>query len=286
VHEPFLRYARYRWLKVSLAVVAGAIIAYLTTPPIERSGGSPIGYGLGVAAAALMLLLTWFGIRKRSYGPPSNGWGARWRSRWAGAPLRGWLSAHVYLGATLLVLVPLHAAFRFGWNVHTLAAVLTAATVLSGVIGVFMYVSIPQQMTQNRPGEKLVALFEQVGALDTECKVLASGLPTAVAEAVAYSVQATRIGGGALRQLAGADPSRPTQRALRVVEQAQYATPDSEALRKLRASLTLKESLLRRITIDTRLKAFLDTWLVVHVPLAIAAVAAVAAHVVAVLYYR
>jgi hypothetical protein len=203
--------------------------------------------------------------------------------------LRGWLSAHVYLGVTLLVLVPLHAAFRFGWNVHTLAAVLTAATVLSGVIGVFMYVSIPEQMTRNRPGEKLAALFEQVGALDTECKVLASGLPTAVAEAVASSVKATRIGGGALRQLAGADPSRPTQRALRVVRQAQHgqrATPDSDALQKLRESLTLKDSLLRRITIDTRLKAFLDTWLVVHVPLAMAAVAAVAAHVVAVLYYR
>jgi hypothetical protein len=275
VYEPFIRYRNHRWPKVSVLVVALAIAAYVVTPGEERGGGTPVGYALGAASAALMLWLIWFGVRKRSY-----------RAR--GAPLRGWLSAHVYLGLTLIALVPLHAAFRFGWNVHSLAAGLTALTIVSGIVGVAMYLSIPEQMTQNRPGEKLAALFEQVGALDVECKGLAAGLATGVAAAVNRSVQRTRIGGGTLRQLAGTDPTAPTRRALRVVERAQEQAVDADrdTLQKLRASLAFKQTVLRRIAVDVRLKALLDAWLVVHVPLALAALAAVAVHVFAVLYYR
>jgi hypothetical protein len=277
VHEPFLRYARYRWLKVSLVVVALALVAYFATPLAERSGSSPAGYALGGTAGGLMLWLTWFGKRKRSY-----------QAR--GAPLRGWLSAHVYLGATLLVLVPLHAAGSFGWNVHSLAALLCLLTILTGLVGVALYVSLPAQMTQNRPGETLIALFEQVGTLDTECKTVAARLPTTVAAAVNDSVVATRIGGGSLRQLAGGDPTRPTRRALAVVQKAQAtAAADRatrESLQKLRAGLTLKQAVLGRIAVDVRLKALLDAWLVVHVPLALAALAALAVHLFAVFYYR
>jgi hypothetical protein len=277
VHQSFIRYEQHRWLKVSAVVLAVAVGAYLWTPGAERSGDTAVGYALGGAAAGLMVWLTWFGVRKRSY-----------RAR--GAPLRGWLSAHVYLGLTLVLLVPLHAAFNFGWNVHSLAALLTALTIVSGLVGVVVYVSIPAQMTQNRPGEKLVALFEQVGALDTECTALAGGLATEIADAVNYSVHATRVGGGILRQVAGADPCRPTRRALHVVQRAQDARSldraTGETLQKLRANLTLKQLVLRRISTDLRLKALLDAWLVLHVPLAIAALAAVAAHVVAVFYYR
>jgi len=276
VHEPFLRYRHYRWLKLSVLIVLIAIGAYFATPVTDRGGGTRVGYALGGVSAGLMLWLAWFGIRKRSYH-------AR------GSPPRGWLSAHVYLGTALLILVPLHAAFRFGWNVHGFAAALTGLTIFSGLIGVIVYASIPEQMTQNRPGEKLVALFEQVGMLDGACKELAAGLSTPIAQAVNDSIEATRIGGGTLRQLAGRDPSGPTRRALVVVRGAQDETIDrvsGDSLQKLRANLTRKQTLLGRISRDLRLKALLDVWLVVHVPLGLAAAALVAVHVVAVLYYR
>jgi len=35
--------------------------------------------------------------------------------------LQGWTSSHVYIGTSLLVIVTLHTAFEFGWNVHTAA---------------------------------------------------------------------------------------------------------------------------------------------------------------------
>jgi hypothetical protein len=276
VYEPFLRYRGYRWLKISVLLIVVASASYLATPAAQRNGGSPVGYALGMTSAALMLWLAWFGIRKRSYAA-------------AGAPLRGWLSAHVYLGGALIVLVPLHSAFRLGWNVHGLAAMMTVLTILSGLIGVVLYVSVPARMTQNRPGQKLMALFEQVGALDGACKTLAAGLPTAIAQAIDASIESTRVGGGVLRQLAGADPSGPTVRALVVVQRAQDAGRSggvTETLQKLRANLTRKQIVLRRISRDLRLKALLDVWLVLHVPLGLSALALVAIHVVAVFYYR
>ena len=56
-------------------------------------------------------------------------------------------------------------------------------------------------------------------------------------------------------------------------------------LARLLERLAIKQSLLGRVRRDVRLKALLDTWLVIHVPLALATVAAVAVHVFVVFYY-
>lgn len=275
MHDSFLRYRNGRWLNLSAALAVACVIAYaVDDPPGGRGGGTWLGYALGGLAAALMLWLTWFGVRKRRYQP-------------GGAPLRGWLSAHVYLGLTLLVIVPLHCAFRFGWNVHTLAFVLMAAVIVTGMIGVAIYAVVPERMTRNRPGERLVTLFEQVGALDAECKVAGRGMPTAVAAVVADAIDSTRLGGGLLRQLRGTDPSGPTTRAIAVVQNA--ITGDagpSPDLQHVLENLAARRTLLERIRRDIQLKAWLDVWLIVHVPLALASLAAVAVHVFVVWYYR
>lgn len=278
MHESFLRYRRFRWLKVSVVALAVSLAAYLHDPAGERRGGTPVGYTLGVASAALIVWLTWFGMRRRSYSA-------------AGADLCGWLSAHVYLGALLLVLVPLHAAFQFDLNVHTFAYVLLAAASVSGLAGVVLYVTIPERMTRNRSGQKLGALLEQIGAVDAECKQLAATLPTAVARAVATSIEDTRIGGGVIRQLSGRAPRCPTTKALAVVRaHAERVAGDEVKLRerlgRLLERLAVKRAALDRVRRDVRLKALLDVWLLVHVPLALATVAAVTAHVFAVFYYR
>lgn len=274
-HESYLRYHSFRYLKVGLLLVVASIAAYVVAnPPALRRGDTVVGYSLGVLSGLLMLWLLWFGVRKRRYAS-------------AGAPLRGWLSAHVYLGATLLILVPLHAAFIFGANLHTFAYVLLVLVILTGVVGVILYATVPEQMTQNRPGETMADLRQRLADIDRRCSNLADVMPDEIVAAVLTSINETRIGGGIFRQLRGGDRNCGTTRAKATVAAVGQSVPakDQPALKLLLAELRTKELLVARIRKDVRLKAWLDAWLVLHVPLAFAATAAVAAHVFVVLYW-
>ncbi len=275
--QTFLAYEGYRYLKVALLLVAVAIGAYAVHDPLGGpSGGSWLGYGLGGLATALMFWLMWFGMRKRSYGT-------------SGAPLRGWLSAHVYLGLALLVIIPLHSGFQFGWNLHTLAGGLMFAVILSGIFGIFFYSQIPTPMTRNRPGQKLDGLLEQIADVDGESSTEASGLPDVFAQAVATEIQNTRIGGGVFAQLARSGGKDPTAEALKVIrDHQQKADLDLDGrgrVARLLELLSIKQALVRRVRRDTRYKALLDLWLMLHVPLSFATVAAVLIHIFVVFYY-
>lgn len=273
--ESFLAYDRYRFVWLALGLSAVAIGAYLfDAPPGGRSGGSWLGYTLGTIAFAAMLWLMWFGVRKRSYD-----------SR--GAPLAGWLSAHVYLGLALLVVMPLHSAFELGWNVHTLALVLASLAIATGISGLFFYTRIPTPMTRNRPGQKLAGLLEQVADLDARCRTAAAGLPDFYAQAVEGAIAGTRIGGGLDVLLRGAH-SGATRDAIGRITTSGDSLPAAAVERRNQVieMLTVKERLLQRIARDLRYKALLDLWLILHVPLAFAAVVAVAVHIFLVFYYR
>jgi len=272
----FLAYGRYRYLKVSLAGMAIGVAFYaLCDPPAARSGSTRVGYALGTVAAALIVWLLWFGVRKRSRGS-------------SGAPVRGWLSAHVYLGTALLLLVPLHSAFRFGWNVHTLAYALISIVVVSGVFGVFLYTLVPQPMTANRPGQKLEGLMQQIADIDAQSLNLARELPDSFVRAVQVSVEKTRIGGSVARQLSGWDPRCGTAAALRMMrdELSKLDADETKVAGELQEMIAVKQTLLKHVRRDVRYRALLDLWLLVHVPLSLAAFVAVAAHVFLVFYYR
>lgn len=276
MHEFFLRYRNYRHLKLSLLGLAIAIALYIGAQPVgQRSGGSWVGLGLGAVATVLIGWLMWFGVRKRNYDA-------------TGAPLRAWLSAHVYWGTALLLLVPLHGGFQLGWNVHSFAYLLMSGVIISGIVGVILYGTVPPEINRNRPGERLDTLLEQVAELDAECEQLARGLPDVFARAVAVSINETRIGGGLLRQLSGVDPRCGTTRAFEAVR-GRLKEADDEAVEsviKLVGLLARKRDLLRRIRHYVRSKALLDLWLILHVPLAFATVAAVSVHIFVALYHR
>jgi hypothetical protein len=277
VHEFFLRYRNFRHLKLALGLLALASVAYYGHAPLGgRSGRTWVGYGLGGLCTLLIAWLMWFGVRKRRYRNLS------------GAPLRGWLSAHVYLGSTLVFLVPLHSGFQLGWNVHSLAYALLSVVIASGIVGAIMYSTVPQEMTQNGPGEKLASLLQRLAELDAECTALARGLPDVFAQAAALSVNETRIGGGILRQLSGIDRTCGTSRAFEVVTRHAATAPDDlgGTVTRLLGVLARKREVLRRIRRDIRLKALLDVWLLFHVPLSFGMLVAVAIHVFVVLYHR
>jgi len=272
----FLEYGNYRYLKIAMGLFFLSTIAYLASDqPGGRSGSTWAGYALGALDAGLIFWLMWLGVRKRDYAS-------------AGAPLQGWVSAHVYLGTTLLLLVPLHSAFEFGMNVHTLAYALMCVVVFSGVLGVGLYALVPTSMTRNRNNITLDAMLERISEIDSECRLAASGLPDYYAQAVVLSVDGTRIGGTIRDQLVGWDDDCGTSRALGRLRNSDIELNGEakEQERKLVELIARKELILKQVRRDVRYKGMLDLWLIVHVPAAFATCAAVGIHIFVVFWYH
>ena len=274
-HQSILEYARFRWLKAALgmSLLAGGVYLW-HEPPLRPYGGTWLGYALGTVGALLILWLLWFGVRKRRYA--SN----------AGT-VQGWLSAHVYLGTALLVVATLHTGFELAWNLHTLAYLLMVATVASGFYGTYIYLSVPGLMTANRGEETLDAMLLKVADLDKEIREKALSLPDQILKVVNASLDNTRLGGSFLRILTGRDPACPTAAAVRdLPDIGKRLTGDAAKLNHEVYTLLLqKNEILARARRDLRFKARLDLWLYFHVPLALALLAALAAHVVSVFLY-
>ena len=274
-HYSILEYARFRWFKAAIALAALAAAAYLGhEPPLKPYGGTWLGYTLGTIGAVLILWLLWYGVRKRRYASTMG-------------TVQGWLSAHVYLGTALVVVVTLHTGFQLGWNVHTLAYVLMLLVVVSGFYGVFVYMRVPGVMTSNLGEETLEAIVLRVEDIDREMHEKALSLPDVLFSLIEKSVKGTRLGGSLARIVSGTDPDCPTAAA--VSEWTQHAkrlTGEAAKLDKEVYGLLLhKQQLLERARRDLRYKAILDLWLYVHVPLAFMLLAALIAHVVSVFIY-
>jgi hypothetical protein len=274
-HYSILEYARFRWFKGALLLCVAASAVYLWhEPPVKPYGGSWLGYTLGTLGALLILWLMWYGVRKRRYS--SN----------AGT-VQGWLSAHVYLGTALIVVVTLHTGFELGWNVHTLAYVLMLAVIFSGFYGVFIYLRVPRVMTENLGEDTLPAILLRIADLDREMHDKALSLPDPLVALVERSVKASRLGGSFLRVATGRDRDCPTAAAVREWPRlAKSLTGESSRLDKEVYGLLLqKNQMLERARRDMQHKAVLDLWLYFHVPLAFMLLAALAAHVVSVFIY-
>jgi len=274
-HQSILEYARFRWFKAALglSIIAGAVYLW-DEPPLKPYGGTWLGYTLGTIGALLIVLLLWFGVRKRRYA-----------SRVGTA--QGWLSAHIYLGAALLVVATLHTGFELGWNLHTLAYVLMVATVASGFYGTYIYLTVPGLMTANRGDETLDAMVLKIADLDLEIREKALSLPDQILKVVNASLDNTRLGGSLARIVSGRDASCPTGAAIRELpEIGKRLTGEAAKLNHEVYSLLLqKNEILGRARRDLRFKARLDLWLYVHVPLALALLAALSAHVISVFLY-
>lgn len=271
----FLEHGRYAYLKLSVLLVAVATIAYAWHEPATgRYGGTWLGYTLGGLSALIVLLLLWFGVRKRQYGQ-------------APGTLKGWLSAHVYLGLALVVIATLHAGFELGWNLHSLLYLLMLLVVASGFYGVYAYLRFPRLITENLGEDTLDTLFLKIADLDHEAGRVALRLPDEINGLVQAAVQRTRVGGGLLRQLSGRDPHCPTTLALRRLEQPGSHLDNEQARlnRELYALMLRKAALLQRAREDVMYRARLQFWLHFHVPLALAMLAALVAHVFAVFFY-
>jgi hypothetical protein len=217
--------------------------------------------------------------------------------------VQGWTSAHVYLGAALLIIATLHCGLQFGWNVHTLAYALMCIVIFSGFFGLYSYINHPQLISKNREGGARSQLFAELFELDREARSLTQKCAPAVAIAVDTSIERTAIGGGVYAQLFGKDQSffvreAGTTSALAanidqqavvdfVAERLPRAEKGAEAanLQQLIVLLCRRQAVVRRIRRDIRLRAWLKIWLYFHIPMTVALLVAVVLHIVVTFLY-
>jgi hypothetical protein len=295
VRGSILDYARKRYLWAALALcVLCSVLYYWHEPAEPPNGGTWLGYTLGTLGALLILWLLALGVRKRSY-------------RSTLGTVRGWLSAHVYLGLALLIVVTLHSGFQFGWNVHTFAYVLMCIVIASGLFGVVAYLRYPQLMSDNRTSLTREQMLEELAGIDERCVRQAKAMPAEFANVIVSNRDRMAIGGGAWALLRGRDASRVFLPAAasgaggeRLVDNpAQSAVLDwlgerlsrssegelSQQIRELMTLIGARRMLLQKLVRDAQIRAWLEIWLYVHVPLSFALLAALVAHVLSVFIY-
>ncbi|CAN4275551.1 hypothetical protein MCECM63_01566 [Methylophilaceae bacterium] len=295
--ENVLTYKNFRYLKWSFVLIAICISAYIIdTPPIRQGGGTWLGYTLGSVGAIIIFWLMFFGLRKRAY--KSN----------LGS-VRGWLSAHVYLGLSLIVVATLHAAFHFGWNIHTLSYILTIAVVLSGLWGIVIYLRNPILMSNLLNGKTLGQCGEALLEIDAQSIKIAKNFSPTIQELIVSSAEGP-VFEHFWNRYFGKHPQCMTTKAVILLteqySQIKTQTQDlytgavnpSEANTKSGATLNLpalqeelftlqlrRQLQLGQIREYLRLKGWAEVWLIFHVPLSFGLLAALVAHIFSVFFY-
>lgn len=292
MYQSFLNYARARYLWVAVVLVIISSVIYATQPAVTpRNGGTWLGFTLGTIGLVVIAWLTYFGVRKRKY-------------RAGKTQVEGWLSAHVYLGSSLLILATLHTAGELGWNIHTLAYVLMVTVILSGFYGVYVYRRYPALIAQNRGGQSREVYLQDLAAIDNDVRSTSANASPRVRAAVLSALERTVLGGGnldllrgrdlSLVELPGADGStrgvaNPGQsRILDFLSGQLAASPggrDAEVLQNLVNQFAQRKALIDVIDRDVRMQWRMRFWLFFHVPLTFGLWGALLAHAVAVFFY-
>jgi hypothetical protein len=280
-HEGFLNHRRGRWAKLSGALSLLVIAVYVLTDPVPPSdlghnGGTWLGYTLGTLGAVMIVWLSLLGVRKRVVGSKAFS-------------LKGWTSAHVWLGMSLIVIGTLHAGGQLGWNVHSLAWLLMMIVILSGFWGIHLYRSLPEKLSANRGEVTQQQMLEAIRTLDRQLDTAAQPLDAADAALVRISLEECRIAGTLRQRLSGDYGGDGNDRALAAVAErvqaAQRAGRPDERLQQIRFLLERKAAALAQTRRHIALKAQLELWLYIHVPATVALMAALVAHILSVFLY-
>lgn len=271
-----LSYHNYRYLKLALLLCVASIVAYIWhTPKLTAYGATWLGYTLGTIGALIILLLLYFGIRKRSY-------------RSSTGTVQSWLSAHIYLGTSLIIVATLHTGFEFGWNVHTLAYALMMAVLASGFWGMYYYIRHPALMGEALRGETFEQHLLFIAEIDNDSRAMAMNLSDQMNRALLESANSALFS-NFWQRFTGKNPKCKTaaivERLAQAGKQKSLSRDEAKLTEAVYARQLQKLSRLNRLREYVMLKTWLDLWLVFHVPLSIGLFAALVAHVVSVFFY-
>jgi hypothetical protein len=290
--DNILSFRKFKYLKLaSFLVILSSLLYAFDNPVVKPNGGSWLGYGLGTVGALLIIWLLIFGLRKRAYNSNLG-------------TLRGWLSAHVYFGIALLFVATLHTGFEFAWNVHTLTYVLTVLVVISGIWGVYFYLRYPSLMGSLLDGQTLQQQGQVLHEIDEQCRKLLVDMPSEIQEIISASARG-QLFANFWQRFTGRNSTCATQQAIDALEQQVMDKFYRRSTMNEKADISVERRIveiqaqaqqlytlqfrrlqqLSRIREYVRLKSLTEVWLFFHVPLSIALLAALIAHVVSVFFY-
>lgn len=232
-----------------------------------------MGIVYGVIAAALILLLMFFGIRKRWY-----------RSRLG--TMDGWLQSHIYLGVLTLFIALAHTGGRFNDKVAVATLIVLAVVVLSGVVGAILYASVPRVLTEVESNLTADEISEKLNQLSKAMSRITSGKSDAfrrIHERLISEIEPRPLAGWRLLFSSSKRRSQPAAdfaKLLSLVERG-----EQEELRQLLVISRQQKELHTRLIYQQRYRNILESWLYLHLPVSIALLVLLIAHVVAVFYY-
>ncbi len=260
---------RYFWLNaLLLAVLSG--LYFLDHPIHGPRGDTVLGYSYGIIGAAGIFYLLWFGVRKRSY-------------RSSATTLKGCLSAHVWLGVSLLFIVPLHCGFKFGCNIHTVAYALMVIVIVSGIWGALNYSTLADKIQSHRGGATVQKLLSQLHLLGDDIRAIAnqkSDVFQSFVRGVDFEFKPSIA-----RALFGTvpEPIEKNESSALLSKLPESEHPDGL---KLISLVNKKRDLASQVFAETAVIAKMRLWLFIHLPVSIALLVALAIHIFAVFYYR
>lgn len=259
----------WRVITAILAVAAIALYAWKTD---YRHGGSPVGLTLGIAGYLLILLLAFFGVRKRWY-----------RSRLG--TLEQWLQSHIYLGLLTMLLLTLHTGGRFNDTIAVITYVITAVVVVSGAAGAILYASVPRMLTEVESDLTPEQISEQLNQLGRTMARIASGKSVQFQRIHQSLVDELRPGPMAGWRLlfSGAVRRRDESDLTNLI--ALVPKSEQEDLRQELVVSRQRKELMIRLRYQQRYRNILQAWLYVHVPFTIVLLAFAVIHIAAVFYY-
>jgi hypothetical protein len=180
------------------------------------SGGTAIGLAYGSAGLALMLYAGALGLRRKV---PS----------WRVGRGETWMRGHLWLGLLIVPMILFHGGFRLGGGLTTLLMALTAAVVLSGMIGVALQQVLPRLMLEQLP---LETVYEQIDEVVGQLRTQADELVAAVTGPLPVAAPVTTRRRWRLRRVIQ-NPRVSDPRPRRQEAVALTPGPETDALRHL-----------------------------------------------------
>ena len=263
------------WRRIFFVLVIATSASYYFYSRSEfPHGGSRWGLGYGVAASALILLLAFFGIRKRWY-------------RTTFGTLEQWLQSHIYLGVLVLLILLFHTGGRFNDKIAVATFVIAAIVIVSGIVGAILYVTVPRLLTEVESNLTLDEISSQLNQLGRQMARLASG-QSAPFQRIYIELEREATPGW----LAGWRLLFTRMRRRKAQTPADWTTllglvpkEEQDELRQMLVISRQRKELLLRLIFQQRYKNILEAWLYVHVPFTIALLIFAAVHITAVFYY-